>query len=96
MNIKETLEKLVTNRAKRIPAWDIAFILDNDDFRVAGGCFMDEVPNDYDVYPAFGKSFNTDRIRKNTMGSLKGEGISETKNTITAKVPGKVSQFCSS
>lgn len=29
MNIKEMLEKLVTIRAKRIPAWDIAFILDN-------------------------------------------------------------------
>lgn len=94
MNIKETLEKAVTIKAKRIPAWDIAFILDNDDFRVAGGCFMDEVPNDYDVYPAFGKSFNTDRIRKNTIESLKGEVICETKNAITVKVHGKVIQFC--
>lgn len=94
MNIKETLEKLVTIRAKRIPAWDIAFILNNDDFRVAGGCFMDGVPNDYDVYPAFGKSFNAGHIRKNTIESLKGEVICETKNAITVKVHGKVIQFC--
>ena len=93
MDIKETLKKLVTVRANRIPAWDIAFILDNDDFRVAGGCFMDEVPNDYDVYPAFGKLFNAVHIRKNTIES-KGEVICETNNAITVKVHGKVIQFC--
>jgi hypothetical protein len=94
MDIKETLTKLVTIKAKRIPAWDIAFILDNDDFRVAGGCFMDGVPNDYDVYPALGKSFDSHRIKENTIKSLKGEVLCETKNAITVKVHGKVIQFC--
>lgn len=93
MNTEEIFHDLVIRRADRIPAWDIAFLLDNDNFRVAGGCFMDGVPNDYDVYPAHGVSFDSHRIRTNTK-SLKGEVVCETKNAITVKVHGKVIQFC--
>lgn len=93
MNTEQIFNDLVTGMANRIPAWDIAFMLDNDNFRVAGGCFMDGVPNDYDVYPAFGVSFNSRRIKENVK-SLKGEVICETKNAITVKVHGKVIQFC--
>ena len=93
MNTEEIFHDLVIRRADRIPAWDIAFLLDNDNFRVAGGCFMDGVPNDYDVYPAFVVSFDAERIRKNVK-SLQGEVMCETKNAITVKVHGKVIQFC--
>ena len=93
MNTERIFNDLVTGRANRIPAWDIAFMLDNDNFRVAGGCFMDGVPNDYDVYPAEGVSFDSRRISNNAK-SLKGEVVCETKNAITVKVHGKVIQFC--
>lgn len=93
MNTEQIFNDLVTGRANRIPAWDIAFMLDNENFRVAGGCFADGVPNDYDVYPAHGVSFDSSRIRE-TAKSLQGEVLCETKNAITAKVHGKVIQFC--
>jgi hypothetical protein len=93
MNTEQIFNDLVTGRANRIPAWDIAFMLDNDNFRVAGGCFMDGVPNDYDVYPADGVSFDSRRIRNNAK-SLQGEVVCETRNAITVKVHGKVIQFC--
>lgn len=93
MNTEQIFKGFVTGKARRIPTWDIAFLLDNENFRVAGGCFMDGVPNDYDVYPAFGVSFDSERIRKNVK-SLQGEVICETKNAITVKVHGKVIQFC--
>ena len=93
MNTEEIFHDLVIRRANRIPALDIAFLLDNYNFRVAGGCFMDGVPNDYDVYPAYGVSFDAQRIRRNVK-SLQGEVICETKNAITVKVHGKVIQFC--
>lgn len=93
MNTEQILNDLVTGRANRIPAWDIAFMLDNENFRVAGGCFMDGVPNDYDVYPAHGVSFDSRRIRNNAK-SLQGEVVCETRNAITVKVHGKVIQFC--
>lgn len=93
MNTETIFNDLVTGRANRIPALDIAFMLDNDNFRVAGGCFMDGVPNDYDVYPAEGVSFDSRHIRNNAK-SLQGEVVCETKNAITVKVHGKVIQFC--
>lgn len=88
-----TARDLIRARAKRIPAWDIAFLLDNWNFRVAGGCFMDDTPNDYDVYPAFGVTFDHDRIRSN-LKSLGGEVLFKSKNALTVKVHGKVIQFC--
>ena len=84
---------LIKVRANRIPAWDIAFLLDNQNFRVAGGCFMDETPNDYDVYPAYGVTFDHDCIRSN-LKSLNGEVLFKSKNALTVKVHGKVVQFC--
>lgn len=80
MNTEQIFNDLVTGRADRIPAWDIAFMLDNDNFRVAGGCFMDGVPNDYDVYPAEGVSFNSISIRNNAK-SLQGSASSHRSST---------------
>jgi len=89
----DTARDLIRARAKRIPAWDIAFLLDNWNFRVAGGCFMDDTPNDYDVYPAFGVTFDHDKIRRN-LKSLNGEVLFKSKNALTVRVHGKVIQFC--
>ncbi len=86
-------QELIKTRANRIPAWEIAFLLDNHNFRVAGGCFMDDTPNDYDVYPAFGVTFDHERIRSN-LKSLDGEVLYSSKNALTVKVGGKVIQFC--
>lgn len=93
MKLNDSIREMVVARTSRIPAWEIAFLLDNDDFRVAGGCFMDGTPNDYDVYPAFGVAFDHDNIRKR-LDSLKGEVVCESKNALTVKVKGKVVQFC--
>lgn len=86
-------QELIKTRAHRIPAWEIAFLLDNQNFRVAGGCFMDDTPNDYDVYPAFGVTFDHDKIRRN-LKSLNGEVLFKSKNALTVRVHGKVIQFC--
>lgn len=86
-------QELIRTRANRVPAWEIAFLLDNHNFRVAGGCFMDDTPNDYDVYPAFGVTFDHKRIRSN-LESLGGEVLFSSKNALTVKVGGKVIQFC--
>lgn len=86
-------QELIKTRANRIPAWEIAFLLDNQNFRVAGGCFMNDTPKDYDVYPAFGVTFDHDRILSN-LKSLHGEVLFSSKNALTVSAGGKVIQFC--
>lgn len=82
---------------KRIPMWNIAFLLDNESYMVAGGCFGVDTPNDYDIYPANGKPFNRKCIREQAKSLAKKRECSvvhESKNAITVKCDGKLLQFC--
>lgn len=92
--LTDEVESLAT---KRIPMWDIAFLLLNEKYMVAGGCFGVDTPNDYDIYPATGQRFDRKCIREQVKSLAKKRDCSvvhESKNAITVKCDGKLLQFC--
>lgn len=93
----ELKEEVQSIAIKRIPMWTIAFLLDNEQYMVAGGCFGVDTPNDYDIYPANGQTFNRTHIRDNVESLAKNHDCSivhESENALTVKCDGKLLQFC--
>lgn len=95
--MSELTGEVASIAARRIPMWDIAFLLDNEKYMVAGGCFGVDTPNDYDIYPATGQRFDRKCIREQAKSLAKTRDCSvvhESKNAITVKCDGKLLQFC--
>lgn len=96
--MEDMLNEVIESRAKHAPLWDIAFMLRNEDFILAGGCLVMGTPNDYDVFPTKSKQFNRSDIRS-AVKSLnsdkrKCEVVYESRNALTVKCNGKLIQFC--
>ena len=87
--------QIIYRAEKRVPGWVIAFLLDNNDFIVAGNSLNRDKPNDFDVYPDESSDFDFDSIRENCE-SLKDRChiICETKNSMTVSADGNILQFC--
>lgn len=95
--VSELTDEVKSLARKRIPMWDIAFLLLNEKYMVAGGCFGVDTPNDYDIYPATGQRFDRKCIREQVESLAKKcdcSVVHESKNAITVKCDGKLLQFC--
>lgn len=93
-----SIEQILKHRAtKRVPAWWIGKILNTHSFVVAGNSLNRDKPNDFDVY-MIGETFDFEKIRHNIehFPSLRKKCsiICETKNSMTVKIDGYVTQFC--
>lgn len=93
------INQALETKASKAPLWEIAFLLGNTGFALAGGCLVTETPNDYDIYPMgspFGK-FDRRGI-KAALDSLKKTHdcavLFESTNALTVCVDGKLLQFC--
>lgn len=90
------IKNYIIKKQKNFPLWDIAFLMDNEDFIIAGGAFVTTPPNDFDVYPVHYKKFDRAYI-KNNVKSVKAkqcEVLYETQNALTIKVGKSIIQFC--
>lgn len=92
---KELISNSIRERAaKVIPAWSIAFLLDNDPFIVAGGCFTGGDVNDIDIYPVKCEKFSRKDI-EDKLESICAECVYESKNALSIKLKdGTKLQFC--
>lgn len=93
------IDQALKTKASKAPLWEIAFLLCNDPFALAGGCLVTDHPNDYDVYPMskYYKSFDRRSIKAG-LESLKRTHdcavLFESRNALTICVDGKHIQFC--
>lgn len=96
--MEDVIDEVIEARAKRAPLWEIAFLLGNEDFILAGGCLVMSKPNDYDVFPADNRRFDRNGIRTAVKslnnGKRKCEVAYESRNALTIKCDGKLIQFC--
>lgn len=92
--IKNTILRRMTTRLEPLYK-TIALCLSygNTGYYVAGNSCNAGVPNDYDLYPLAGESFDFTGI-KDRVSSCGGYVICETKNALTVNFNGKVVQFC--
>jgi hypothetical protein len=92
---KTTISNSIAERASRIvPLWNIAFLLINDPFIVAGGCLSGGEINDIDIYPVNEAKFDRKDIEHN-LKSIKAECVYESKNALSIRlVDGTKLQFC--
>lgn len=93
------IDQALKTKASRAPLWEIAFLLCNDPFALAGGCLVTDPPNDYDVYPMSMHAKSFDRLSvKARLESLKKTHdcavLFESRNALTVCVDGKRIQFC--
>ena len=96
--MEDVITEVIEARAKRAPLWNIAFMLSNEDFILAGGCLVMNKPNDYDVFPTNNKQFNRSAIKSavRSLNTSKRECkvVYESRNALTVKCDGKLIQFC--
>ena len=71
----------------------IALSYDNTGYYIAGNSCNAAAPNDYDLYPLNGESFDFIGIKRR-VEAVNGFVICETKNALTCNISGKVVQFC--
>ena len=93
------IDQALKTKASKAPLWEIAFLLCNEPFALAGGCLVTDPPNDYDVYPMsmHTKAFDRRSIKAG-LESLKRTHdcavLFESRNALTVVVDGKQIQFC--
>ena len=93
------IDQALKTKASHAPLWEIAFLLCNEPFALAGGCLVTDPPNDYDVYPMsmHTKAFDRRSIKAG-LESLKRTHdcavLFESRNALTVCVDGKQIQFC--
>lgn len=44
------IDQALKTKASKAPLWEIAFLLCNEPFALAGGCLVTDHPNDYDDF----------------------------------------------
>lgn len=93
------IDQALETKASKAPLWEIAFLLGNERFALAGGCLVTDTPNDYDIYPMERGKKKFDRaFIKAGLQSLKKNhdcGVAfESRNALTVTVDGKLLQFC--
>ena len=93
------IDKALKDKASRAPLWEIAFLLCNEPFALAGGCLVTDPPNDYDVYPmsTYAKAFDRRSIKAGLESLKKTHDCAvlfESRNALTVCVDGKHIQFC--
>lgn len=62
-------------------------------YYVAGNSCNADTPNDFDIYPDYGGTFDLDDIASR-VESLKGYVACKTRNALTVNMSGKILQFC--
>lgn len=93
------IDEALKTKASRAPLWEIAFLLCNEPFALAGGCLVTDPPNDYDVYPMsmYAKCFDRRSIKAGLESLKKTHDCAvlfESRNALTVCVDGKHIQFC--
>lgn len=93
------IDEALKTKASRAPLWEIAFLLCNEPFALAGGCLVTDHPNDYDVYPMsmYTKAFDRRSIKAGLESLKKSHDCAvlfESPNALTVVVDGKQIQFC--
>lgn len=93
------IDQALKTKASRAPLWEIAFLLCNEPFALAGGCLVTDPPNDYDVYPMskHAKCFDRRSIKAGLVSLRKTHDCAvlfESRNALTVCVDGKHIQFC--
>lgn len=93
------IDQALKTKASRAPLWEIAFLLCNEPFALAGGCLVTDPPNDYDVYPMspHTKAFERWSIKAGLESLKKTHDCAvlfESRNALTVVVDGKQIQFC--
>lgn len=93
------IDKALESKASKAPLWEIAFLIGNERFALAGGCLVTDVPNDYDVYPmeCGQKKFDRAFIKGGLKSLAKTHSCAvlfESTNALTVCVDGKHIQFC--
>lgn len=93
------IDQALKTKASKAPLWEIAFLLCNEPFALAGGCLVTDPPNDYDVYPMsmHTKAFDRGSIEAGLESLKKTHDCAvlfESRNALTVCVDGKRIQFC--
>ena len=93
------IDKALKTKASKAPLWEIAFLLCNEPFALAGGCLVTDPPNDYDVYPMskYSKAFDRRSIKAGLESLKKTHDCAvlfESRNALTVVVDGNQIQFC--
>ena len=93
------IDQALKTKASQAPLWEIAFLLCNEPFALAGGCLVTDPPNDYDVYPmsTYAKAFDRRSIKAGLESLKKTHDCAvlfESRNALTVCVDGKHIQFC--
>lgn len=93
------IDQALETKASKAPLWEIAFLIGNERFALAGGCLVTDTPNDYDIYPmeCGQKKFDRAFIKAGLQSLKKNHDcavVFESPNALTIAVDGKLLQFC--